>query len=423
MTKRSKKTGGRKVQLEVAGKQRRVPLGEVLVDVRAELRELMIQGGMAVVGALFEEDLERLCGKRYERKDDEAGLGDRWGHQRGQVVLGGRKVGLTRPRARRNGEEIALPTYASLQKEDPLNERTLEQMLIGVSTRNYRRSLESAPGDLTESAVDKSSVSRRFVVKTEEQLKTALKKPLGGIEWAALYIDGINFADHVVVVALGLDAGGKKHLLGLREGSTENGTLCKEMLSDLVERGMPVDRALLIVIDGGKGLRKAVREVFAQYEVVQRCQVHKMRNVLDQLPDAKKPPVRAAMNEAYNAESYEIALKLLKNLVRVLSREHPSAASSLREGLEETLTVKRLGLTGALEKSLRTTNPIENLNSGIRRISKRVKRWRGGGMALRWAAAAALDAEKRFHRIKGHKAMPVLLAALRNHDHQLVAAA
>jgi putative transposase len=418
-----RKAQGRKAQLEVVGRQRKVSLGEVLLDVRAEFRELMLTGGLAVTAALFEEDLERLCGKRYGRKDGEAGLGQRWGHQRGQVVLGGRKVGLSRPRARRDGEEIALPTYASLQREDPLNDRTLEQMLIGVSTRNYRRSLEPVPGDLAERAVDKSSVSRRFTVKTEEQLKTALAKPLTGIEWAALYIDGIAFAEHVVVVALGLDASGKKHLLGLREGSTENGTLCKEMLSELVERGMPVDRALLIVIDGGKGLRKAVREVFAQYGVVQRCQVHKTRNVLDQLPEAKKPSVRAALREAYNAESYAEALRLLRNLVRVLQKEHPSAAASLCEGLEETLTVKRLGLTGALEKSLRTTNPIENLNSGIRRTSKRVKRWRSGGMVLRWAAAAALDAEKHFHRLKGHKAMPSLLAALRNHDGQLAAAA
>jgi len=423
MTKDHRKAQGRKAQLEVVGKQRKLALGEVLLDVRAELRELMFHGGMAVVGALFDEDLDQLCGKRYGRKDQEAGLGARWGHQRGQVVLGGRKVSLSRPRARRSGEELALPSYARLQLEDPLNDRMMEQMLIGVSTRNYRRSLEPVLGEFPESVVDKSSVSRRFIVRTKEQLKAALKKPLGGIEWAALYIDGINFAEHVVVIALGLDANGKKHLLGLREGSTENGTLCKEMLSDLVERGMPVDRALLIVIDGGKGLRKAVRDVFAQYGVVQRCQVHKTRNVLDQLPEVKKPSVRVALREAYNSETYETALKRLTNLARVLAKEHPGAASSLREGLEETLTVKRLGLTGALERSLRTTNPIENLNSGIRRISGRVKRWRSGEMVLRWAAASALDAEKRFHRLKGYKAIPLLLAALRNHDHQLAAAA
>lgn len=423
MEKTRRKAQGRKVHLEVAGEQRRLALGEVLLDVQADFRKLMLTGGMAVAAALFEQDLQALCGKRYGRKGEEAGLAQRWGKQRGRVVLGGRKVRLNRPRVRRDGEEIALPTYEWLQREDPLNERALEQMLIGVSTRNYQRSLEPVIGGLAESVVDKSSVSRRFVLMTEERLQAALARPLGDIEWGALMIDGINFAEHTVVVALGVDSSGKKHLLGLREGSTENGTLCKEMLSDLVGRGMPVDRALLIVIDGGKGLRQAVRDVFAQHGVVQRCQEHKKRNVLDQLPDAKKPSVRSALGEAYNAESYETALKLLKNLVRVLEKDHPGAAASLREGLEETLTVKRLGLTGALEKTLRTTNPIENLNSGIRRISKRVKRWRNGGMVLRWAGAAALEAERHFHRLKGHKAMPILLAALRNHDRQLAAAA
>ena len=421
MKKTRRKAQGKKVQ--VVGRQRRLALGQVLLDVRADFWELMLTGGMAVAAALFEEDLEQLCGKRYGRKGEESGHAERWGRQRGRVVLGGRKVRLTRPRARLGGEEIALPTYVSLQREDPLNDRALEQMLIGVSTRNYRRSLEPVLGGLAESVVDKSSVSRRFVLMTEERLRAALVRPLGGIKWAALMIDGINFAEHTVVVALGIDASGKKHLLGLREGSTENRTLCKEMLSDLVGRGLPVDRALLIVIDGGKGLRQAVRDVFAQHGIVHRCQVHKTRNVLDQLPDTKKPSVRTALNEAYNAESYELALKLLKNLIRVLEKDHPGAAASLREGLEETLTVKRLGLTGALEKTLRTTNPIENLNSGIRRISNRVKRWRSGSMVLRWAGAAALEAEKHFHRLKGYKAMPSLLAALRNHDRQLAAAA
>ena len=421
MKKTRRKAQGKKVQ--VVGRQRRLALGQVLLDVRADFWELMLTGGMAVAAALFEEDLEQLCGKRYGRKGEESGHAERWGRQRGRVVLGGRKVRLTRPRARLGGEEIALPTYVSLQREDPLNDRALEQMLIGVSTRNYRRRLEPVLGGLAESVVDKSSVSRRFVLMTEERLRAALVRPLGGIKWAALMIDGINFAEHTVVVALGIDASGKKHLLGLREGSTENRTLCKEMLSDLVGRGLPVDRALLIVIDGGKGLRQAVRDVFAQHGIVHRCQVHKTRNVLDQLPDTKKPSVRTALNEAYNAESYELALKLLKNLIRVLEKDHPGAAASLREGLEETLTVKRLGLTGALEKTLRTTNPIENLNGGIRRISSRVKRWRSGSMVLRWAGAAALEAEKHFHRLKGYKAMPSLLAALRNHDRQLAAAA
>jgi transposase-like protein len=416
MLENRRKRNAGKAALEVVGQQRRLALGEVMLDVRADFMELLAEGGKAIAAALFEEDLGRLCGERYARKAPEAGLAKRWGQQRGVVVLGGRKVSLARPRARQDGEEVVLPSYTRLQREDPLGERALEQMLVGVSTRNYRRSLEPLSGGLAESAVDKSSVSRRFVLRTEAQLEAAMRKPLGDQRWAAVYIDGLHFAEHVVVVVLGVDATGKKHVLGLREGSTENATLCKELLSDLVERGLPADRALLIVIDGGKGLRKAVREVFGQHEVVQRCQVHKTRNVLDQLPDAKKPSVRAAMSQAYNAATYDDALTQLQNLVRVLAKTNRSAADSLREGLEETLTVKRLGLSGALEKSLRTTNPAESLNEGMRRVSRRVKRWRGGDMVLRWAAASALEAEHRFRRLKGHKSMPVLLAALSRLD-------
>jgi len=309
--------------------------------------------------------------------------------------------------------------YLGLQREDPLEERALEQMLVGVSTRNYERSLEPLGAGFIESSMDKSSVSRRFALKTEAQLEAALKKPLTDTDWAAVFIDGLHFADHVVIVVLGVDSSGKKHLLGLREGSTENATLCKELLSDLVERGLPADRALLFVIDGGKGLRKAILEVFGQHEVVQRCQVHKKRNVLDQIPEAKKASVRATMSQAYDASSYEAALTQLKNLVRVLAKDHPGAAASLREGLEETLTVKRLGISGALERTLRTTNPAESLNEGMRRVARRVKRWRNGGMVLRWAAAAALEAQRGFRRLKGHKSMPMLIAALRKHDAEL----
>ena len=327
MEDRRKRAAG-KVGLEVVGRQQRLALGEVMLDVRADFIELLSEGGKAIAAALFEEDMGRLCGERYARKGPEVGQARRWGQQRGQVVLGGRKVSLARPRARLGNEEVALPSYLRLQREDPLGERALEQMLVGVSTRNYWRSLEPLSGGLVESAAGKSSVSRRFVLKTEEQLEAALKKPLGDTHWAGVYIDGLHFAEHVVVVVLGVDASGKKHVLGLREGSTENSTLCKELLSNLVGRGLPADRALLTIIDGGKGLRKAVREVFGQHEVVQRCQVHKTRNVLDQLPEGKRSSVRAAMSQAYNAPSYNSALTQLKNLARVLAKDHPSAAES-----------------------------------------------------------------------------------------------
>jgi transposase-like protein len=208
-------------------------------------------------------------------------------------------------------------------------------------------------------------------------------------------------------------------VLAFREGTTENASLCRELLSGIVARGVPADQNILIVIDGGKGLRRAVTEVFGEYAVVQRCQVHKKRNVLDHLPDEQRAQVRGAMSQAYGAESYEVAVRQLENLARTLTKAHPSAAESLREGLKETLTVKRLGLTGALAKTLETTNPIENMNGGIRRVTGRVKHCRGGQMALRWVASGALEAARGFRRLKGYREVPKLVAALRALDNKI----
>jgi len=412
MAKRSRKQQPR----EEVRQQRAVTVGEVLVDVGADLRELMVKGGLAIAAALFTEEMAQLCGPRYERGE---GLASRWGTRQGEVVLGGRKVKLQRPRVRQEGREVELETYRRLQAEDPLTERALEQMLVGVSTRKYARSLEPAPAGLTETGTSKSAVSRRFVAKTQEQLEAALSQPLGDRGWLALLIDGIAFHEHVVLVVLGVDDTGDKHVLAFREGSTENATLCREMLADVVARGVPADRSLLVVIDGGKGLRKAVNDVFGQYALVQRCQVHKKRNVLDHLPDEMRAQTRSALSEAYAAVSYELALAQLQNLARSLGKKQPSAASSLREGMEETLTVKKLGISGWLAKTLETTNPIENLNKGIRRVSARVDRCRSGAMALRWVATGALEAARGFRRLKGHAQIGKLVATLRARDAEL----
>jgi len=412
MEKRSRKQQPR----EEVRQQRAVTVGEVLVDVGADLRELMVKGGLAIAAALFTEEMAQLCGPRYERGE---GLASRWGARQGEVVLGGRKVKLQRPRVRQESREVELETYRRLQAEDPLTERALEQMLVGVSTRKYARSLEPTPAGLMETGTSKSAVSRRFVAKTQEQLEAALSQPLGDRGWLALLIDGIAFHEHVVLVVLGVDDTGDKHVLAFREGSTENATLCREMLADVVARGVPADRSLLVVIDGGKGLRKAVNDVFGQYALVQRCQVHKKRNVLDHLPDEMRAQTRAALGEAYAAVSYELALTQLQNLARSLGKKQPSAASSLREGLEETLTVKKLGISGWLAKTLETTNPIENLNKGIRRVSARVDRCRSGAMALRWVATGALEAARGFRRLKGHAQIGKLVATLRARDAEL----
>jgi putative transposase len=417
MKKDRKKSRRQELSNDVGEIRRRISLGEVVVDIRGGLRELMVQSGGQVLAALLQEDLVRLCGPRHARKNE--GQASRWGKDRGELVLGGRKINVDKPRARLDDHEVELPMYVQFQNEDPLSERMLEQMLIGVSTRKYNRSLEPVPEGLTASSTSKSEVSRRFVQMTEAQVEEALAKPLDRVQWAAIMVDGISYAEHIIVVALGIDASGKKHLLGVREGSTENATLCKEMLSDLVGRGLPADRSLLVVIDGGKGIRKAVTQVFGRYALVQRCQVHKTRNVVEQLPEGKRAQVRAALAQAYGAASVESGLTQMKNLARSLKRMHPGAAASLEEGLEEMLTLNRLGVGGTLAKTLRSTNPIENLNGTLRHVSKRVKRWSSGRMALRWAVAGALEAAARFRRVKGFAQLPQLLAALRANDQLL----
>lgn len=413
MKKKSSKSKSREVVPEISPALRTVRVGSLEVEARAQLREVLIQGGLAVATAMLEEEVEKLCGPRYGRGE---GLASRWGHGPGEAVLGGRRVKLERPRVRQGKNEVPLETYEQFQAEDPLTERAVEQMLVGVSTRKYARSLEPVIPSLHETGTSKSAVSRRFVARTAAQLEVTLSEPLGDRAWVALMVDGLHFHEHLILIVLGIDESGTKHVLGFREGTTENQTICKELLADVVARGVPADRSLLVVIDGGKGLRKAVTDVFGQYALVQRCRVHKRRNVLEHLPEGERGPVRAALNEAYKSTSYETGLRLLENLARSLDKRHPSAAASLREGMEETLTVTRLGLTGALCKTLETTNPIENLNGGVRRVGGRVKRCRDGRMALRWVITAALESARTFRRLKGHRELPKLVAVLRDRD-------
>lgn len=415
MGKKSRKSQRREAVRELAPRLQSVQVGSLEVEARSQLRDVLIRGGLAVATAMLEDEVERLCGPRYCRAE---GVASRWGHAQGEVVLGGRKVKLERPRVRQERREVALETYDRFQAEDPLTERAVEQMLVGVSTRKYARSLEPVIPSLEELGTSRSAVSRRFVAKTAAQLEVTLSEPLGDRAWVALMVDGLHFHEHLVLIVLGVDESGQKHLLGFREGTTENQTVCKELLADVVDRGVPADRSILIVIDGGKGLRKAVTDVFGSFALVQRCRVHKRRNVLEHLPEGERGQVRAAMNQAYKASSYETGLQLLENLARSLQKRHPSAAASLREGMEETLTVTRLGLTGALSRTLETTNAIENLNGGVRRVGGRVKRCRDGRMALRWVVTAALESARTFRRLKGHRAMPELVAALRARDNK-----
>lgn len=414
-----KKTARKKdVHQEAIAEQKFLPMVGVMFALRRGLREFVHEAGMQIVETLLEEERTAACGARYEH--DPSRRAFRNGHARGELVLGGRRVSVPRPRARTvEGAEVELPSWRAFAEEDPLHSRAVEQMVIGVATRNYARSLEALPDDVQARGASKSAVSRRFVARTQAQLEKWLARDLGQLDLAALMIDGVHMAEHVVMVALGIDTHGRKHVLGLREGATENAVACTALLTDLRERGMKTDRAILVAIDGGKALRKAVRDVFGDRALVQRCQVHKKRNVVEQLPDAMRRTVGAALSEAYRSTDVARARRLLANCGRQLAASHPGAAASLREGLDETLTVMSLALPRALERTLATTNPIENLMNCVRRVGGRVKRWRDGRMIMRWMGAAIGEAQKGFRRLKGHAGMQKLVAALRAHDARL----
>ena len=394
-----------------AGVSRPKSLPEVLTDTRIALRELVLEKGFEVFAKMLEEDRQHLCGPPNLPQSHRQNY--RYGFTQARAVFGGQKIAVKKPRVRSiEGEEVELPRWRGITDEDPLEKRVVEQMLVGVSTRKYKRSLESAPGATAPKSVSRSSVSRHFVERTGRAVEEVLARPLSALDLPVLMIDGKNFGDHVLVVVLGIDRSGRKHVLGVAEGTTESEEVGKSLLRDLIERGLPVERPRLVVLDGGKGVRKAVRAAFGQWVLIQRCQVHKLRNILEHLPEAKRSWARAAVRKAHAEETAEKGRARLLHLATQLEQQHPGAAASIREGLDETLTILELGLSGWLAKTLRSTNPIENLHSTLGRISRNVTRWRGGSMARRWAVAGLLEAEKKFRRIKGYDDMPHFLVAL-----------
>ena len=398
-------------------RQRHLPLVDLLVDTRAELMELAVASGLKVLHTMLEDDRTAICGPRYQHQA--ARTASRAGTVPSDVILGGRKVQMRRPRVRANGKELALPTFVAFADEDPLNRRVVEQMLVGVATRQYGRSLEPVGPAVVTRGTSKSAVSRRFVVNTAAQLEAWRTTRLDDLDLVALLIDSVHVADHCIIVALGIDATGRKHALGLWEGATENATVCQSLLANVQSRGLRTDRSLLVILDGSKALHRAVTQVFDRAALIQRCQVHKRRNVLDHLPERQRPWVRTILNRAYTSADVTTARRLLVDLARRLEDQHPSAAESVREGLDETLTVLTLGISDRLRYSLATTNAIESLMSRIRHVKRNVKRWRGGTMVVRWIAAGVLEATKGFRRLKGKADMPKLVAALRTRDQKL----
>lgn len=388
-----------------------LPLLGAFTNIERSFFELCIDAGQQVLASMMEQDREDLCGPRWKR-DPERRAG-RAGTTQSEVTLGGRRIAIRRPRARsQEGEELSLPSFGFASNRDPLDRHTLDAVACGVSTRKYARSLDRLPDEMDERSVSKSSVSRRYVAMTTKQMTTWLTKPLGDRHFPIVMIDGIILGDHTVLVALGIDFEGKKQVLGLREGDTENSRVAKALLRDLVERGLDPERGRLFVIDGAKALRAGIRRVFGDLGVVQRCQVHKQRNILGHLPDGMQESVKTILREAWSLHDAKLARTRLERLASSLQADHPGAAASVKEGLEETLTVQGLGIEGTLYRKLRSTNAIENLNSGIVSYSKNVKRWQGGSMVVRWVSAAIVEAEKKFRRVQGWRDIEKLVRAL-----------
>jgi putative transposase len=393
-----------------------VSMTEIAGAAKEGLLALAVGTGLQVMAAMFEEDVTQLCGPDGRHNADRAGY--RHGTGEGSVTVGGRRVGVTRPRVRAAGGsgELHLPSYDLFSSTEILTSMAMEKMLAGLSSRRYGHGLEPAGQAVEEATVStsKSAVSRRFVAATETALGQLMSRRLGDLDLAVFMVDGVRFGEHTCVVALGIGIDGVKHPLAIEEGSTENATLVTGLITGLRERGLDVTRPILAVIDGSKALSRAVKDVFEK-PLIHRCQQHKIRNVRDRLPDKLRTVVERRMREAYHAGSAVEAEALLTALARELDRAHPGAAASLREGMAETLTILRLGVPPTLARTLHSTNPIESMIEICREHSRNVKRWRDGQMALRWCAAGMLEAGHQFRRVNGHMHLPKLRAALNAH--------
>jgi transposase-like protein len=389
-------------------------LGELAGAAKEGLLALSVGVGLGVLAELMEEEVDEVVGPKG--KHDPERLAVRHGHEAGEVTLGARRLAVECPRARTaDGErEVGLATYAHFADRDALSRVVLERMLAGVSTRRFERTQEpvgEAVEDVSRST-SKSAISREFVARTRENLEALMARRLDDVRLAALMVDGIDLKGHTNVVALGITSDGVKIPLGLWEGSTENATVATALLSDLVERGLDVEQGVLCVIDGAKALRKAVRDVLGVSTPVQRCIRHKERNVLAHLPERDRTTVKRRLRRAWAREDHRKALEELRLLASELDRSHPGAAGSLREGMDETLTLTRLGIRGSLKRTLESTNPCESMIECVRRTSRNVKRWQSGDMALRWTAAGMLEAERQFRRIMGYRDLAKLAVAV-----------
>jgi len=388
-----------------------LPFLDLICNTERAVDELIDVVGKAAIESVLLLSAQQLAGpKQPGRVTGDVG----WhGRQSGVVSLSERKLRIEKPRLRKKGKgagkEVAIPAYEAMVTNSRLGSRILEILMKGVSTRKYKDILPEMADTV---GVSKSQISREFIIAGEKHLQQICERQFDDKDILAVYIDGIQFGDCHVIVALGVDSGGYKHILGLREGSSENSRVAADLLNDIVERGVKSDRLRLFVIDGSKALRSAIDSVFGSKNPVQRCRNHKIRNVLGYLPDEQKEQTKCAMKAAFSMEA-DKGKKKLNQLAKWLEKEYPSASSSLLEGIDEMFTINRLGLPKELRRCLGSTNVIESPNSGIRSRTHRVKNWQDHGMVVRWVAASLLDMEQRFKRVMGYQQLWILETKLR----------
>ncbi len=391
-------------------------------DVDRSFERFCLTAGLGAIEQMLRDDAQQLTGPPYSRGEQRGG--QRWGTTKGKIGFHGGKVAVHRPRVRSyDGREVELPTWTAAQAEDWLGRWAMNLMLINVSTRKLRRAVRLPEGDLPAvhgDGTSKSAASRRFVALSADRLAEWMASDLSKLDLLVIQIDGLHIGnDLVLVAALGIDADGRKHPLALVEGATENAAVVQALVDNLIERGLDPKVCRLFIVDGAKALSKVVRRTFGAHTPI-RCQIHKARNVTERLPKPLHASVRRALRQAWELDDAAKAERLLRNLARRLDQEAPGVAASILEGLDEMLTVVRLKLPMPLRRSLACTNAIENMMGTVRRVSRNVKRWRNAAMALRWTAAGILEASKGFRRLKAHKYLPMLRAALAAHQSKCV---
>ncbi|MBX3434002.1 MAG: IS256 family transposase [Pirellulales bacterium] len=428
MSRRYPKSSGRGKSSSAGGKRRRPPrkiaqqaeaearevqlpldVASLVAMARESLSSFAVEMGLKGAQCLLEDEVTRRCGARHERRPDRRET--RFGHQRGFITIAGQKVSVAKPRVRstHGAGEGELEVYGLLQSPEALPQAALDHLVNGVSTRRYEQVVQAARAGF---GVKKSSVSRGFVRASAAEVERLAERRFDDERFAVIFIDAQPYAGEMMVTALGITPAGEKRLLGLRQGATENAIVVASLLEELRERGVRTDLPTLFVLDGAKALSAAVNRVWGKFAVIQRCQVHKRRNVAAHLAEERHEELGRRLAKAYHEANHAQALALLKATVKWLRTISPAAAASLEEGLEETVAVVRLGVPELLRKTLATTNPIESAFSVAESVTRRVKRWRDGDMRQRWCVAGLRDAESRFHRVKGHKHMPQFLKAL-----------